>query len=277
MNIEQYITKDYNHVFGQLQDYMLNSENIQKIPFFVKTEILKYKTKQNEMKQHGMKQHETKDTLHQLDTRVCVSPPLKEKEKENNPRFFYPKEKDTLFWCFYIMKHGLLHYQMLHNKNIVFEKNIKIEYVEKLRKEKQQIKPYKFASLHNIENDLVNENKIDAKTFLTLCVLENMNVVFIKRKTYYELSVNDNDEYFVVQFIHADKFGFQQMNKIETEKYKKDLFQIENIDKPIKSITYYKVEDLINICTKLGIEFTNTSNGKKKPKKELYENIVQQL
>ena len=39
MNIEQYITKDYNHVFGQLQDYMLNSENIQKCKSYIQNYI----------------------------------------------------------------------------------------------------------------------------------------------------------------------------------------------------------------------------------------------
>jgi hypothetical protein len=68
---------------------------------------------------------------------------------------------------------------MLHNKNIVFEKNIKIEYVEKLRKEKQQIKPYKFASLHNIENDLVNENKIDLK--LEVMEFRDESVRFLRK------------------------------------------------------------------------------------------------
>ena len=39
--------------------------------------------------------------------------------------------------------------------------------VEKIRKEKQSIKPYKFAGLQNMENNLAHDFKIDANTFLT--------------------------------------------------------------------------------------------------------------
>jgi hypothetical protein len=49
---------------------------------------------------------------------------------------------------------------------------------------------------------------------------------------------------------------------------------IENIEKPIKSITYYKVNDLLDMCNKLGIVITDT---KRKSKQDLYETIVQQL
>ena len=64
---------------------------------------------------------------------------------------------------------------------------MKIEYVERLRKEKQLIKQFKFDTIVNIENRLANENIIDNKTFLTLCVLGNLNIFLIVNKTYYEL------------------------------------------------------------------------------------------
>jgi len=37
----------------------------------------------------------------------------------------------------------------------------------------------------------------------------------------------------------------------------------------------YKSEELVNICTKLAIETINKENGKVKPKKDLYEAIIQ--
>ena len=56
----------------------------------------------------------------------------KEPFKIVNPinKIYIPIEKDTLFWCFYIMKHGDLQYEMLDNKNIVVEKRNKIEYID---------------------------------------------------------------------------------------------------------------------------------------------------
>jgi hypothetical protein len=96
------------------------------------------------------------------------------------------------------MKHGDVKYEMLEYKNILTEKKLKIEYVEKIRKEKQTVKTYKFATLTHIENNLANENQLDVKTFLTLCAVENLNVLFVKNKTYYELMMNDSNELHIV-------------------------------------------------------------------------------
>jgi hypothetical protein len=77
---------------------------------------------------------------------------------------------------------------MLDNINIVFEKKLKIDYVEKIRKEKQIVKLYKFATLTHLENQLANEEKIDLNTFFTLCAIENINVLYVCKKTYFGTS-----------------------------------------------------------------------------------------
>ena len=259
MNIEMYIQKDYNHVLVQLQDYMLSRDVI--CSFF------KEKKDLNKPKESIVKEDkEDKEDKKKMDS------------------IFYPREKDSLFWCFYIITNGFASYQMIPYKNIVVEKKFKIEYVEKIRKEKQRIKPYKFAGLQNMENNLAHDFKIDANTFLTLCVIENINVLLFKKRTYYELLMNDSDDFYIVKMVdidqnkgqlqNKDKYGFQKMSKKEADEYKKQFLLIENIEKPIKSITYYKVNDLLDMCNKLGIVITDT---KRKSKQHLYETIVQQL
>jgi hypothetical protein len=265
MNIENYIEKDYNHVLNDLQDYILNKENIEQITFF-KRELV---NKDNIKKDVNKQQNDNNKTNNPTD-----------QKKYTSTKFFYPKEKDSLFWCFYIMKHGLLNYQMINNRNIVFEKKHKIDYIEKIRKEKHIIKNYKFASLCNIENNLVNDMKIDSFSFLTLCVIENINVIFIKNKTYYELQMNDSNDIYVIKINEKGQYGFETIQKIGNdvyETYKNNFYKIENIDKPVKSITYYKVSDLTDICVKLSVETKNKETGKQKNKKELYESIIQHL
>jgi len=261
MNIESYNSADYNHVFTKLQDYMLSRDVILKIT----EDFLSSKKEEIKEKQETNEKQETTKQKEQV-----------KKNYTEKPEFFYPREKDSLFWCFYIIKNGLFEYQIQH-KNIVFEKNNKIGYIEKIRKEKQTIKPYKFASLSSIENNLVNDMRIDANTFLTLCVLENINIVFLKNNSYYELLMNDTDDIYLIKKSDNDRFGFQLINKKDAQEYKSKLFQIENIDKPIKCITYYTVSDLKDICIKLGFSFMNVENSKCKSKKELYESIVKQL
>lgn len=261
MNIENYIEKDYNHVSKQLQDYMLNRENIQRFSSLKKESI----------SSNGKKTSVAGGQLHKESSSEV---------KKTQHLFFYPREKDSLFWCFYIMKHGLLNYQMIQYKNIVFEKTQKIEYVDKLRKEKHLLKLHKFASLSNVENNLVNDSVIDLASFLTLCVLENKNVFFIRKKTYYELCMNDSNDVYVLTVNEHEKYGFQLLDKATNPLYndwKSRLFQIENIEKPMRSVTYYKVADLLEICLKLGIPTLRAEGGKNKSKNELYESILQQL
>ena len=64
--------------------------------------------------------------------------------------------------------------------------------------------------------------------------------------------------------------NIQPTTNIRTNKYK-----LDKLDKPIKSESAYKVQHLIDMCSKLGIEKNNTKSGKVKTKKELYEAIIQ--
>jgi hypothetical protein len=239
---------NYNHVIQNLQDYILDETNIKK---------------SLEMK---------------IESRNKPIVNSKEKEKENSLKstLFIPREKDTLFWCFYLMKHGDVKYEMLEHKNILTEKKLKIEYVEKIRKEKQTVKTYKFATLTHIENNLANETQLDVKTFLTLCAVENLNVLFVKNKTYYELLMNDNDEMHIVHLLQNFKYG-HVINHINAEQIKTSLYKLDNIDKPIKTLTAYKLSELIEICNKLSIDIINNQTNKSKCKKELYEEIIKYL
>jgi hypothetical protein len=243
---------NYNHVIQNLQDYILDETNIKK--------SLEIKIESRNKPIVNSKEKE------------------KEKERENSLKttLFIPREKDTLFWCFYLMKHGDVKYEMLEHKNILTEKKLKIEYVEKIRKEKQTVKTYKFATLTHIENNLANETQLDVKTFLTLCAVENMNVLFVKNKTYYELLMNDNDEIHIVHLLQNFKYG-HVINHINAEQIKTSLYKLDNIDKPIKTLTAYKLSELIEICNKLSIDIINNQTNKSKCKKELYEAIIKYL
>ena len=139
---------------------------------------------------------------------------------------------------------------------------------------------YKFDSITNIESNLVNDNNINSKTFLTLCAINNINVIYISKKTYYELLMNDTNQIYIVYELEAtskyyNKYGFEISTEEKILDIRTNLYKINTIGKPIKSLSSYKVEDLIMICNKLAIEKTNKLTGKNKQKKDLYELIIQ--
>ena len=147
-----------------------------------------------------------------------------------------------------------------------------------MRKEKQLIKQYKFDTLTNIENSLANENRIDINTFLTLCVVGCLNIFYIKKNSFFELNMNDSNKIYIIKYIpEKDKYGFEETNKDNVSDFRDNFYKLDNITKPIKSMASYKTQELIDICNKLGIEPTLTSesdNPKTKSKKDLYESII---
>lgn len=208
----------------------------------------------------------------------------KEKPKEE---FFSPRQKDGLFWCFYVIKNGETNYELLNNEKItlVKEKKIKIDYVDVLREKKAIFKKQsiKFPSMTHIENDLVNEPIIDLGTFLSLCHLEKMNVLYVSKKTYFEMNENEGEPIHLIKRVDEpskkSRYIYQGTNALLLENYRNTLYKIENIEKPVKAITSYKVADLIDFSMKLGLETTyhdeKTAKIKNKSKQALYEAVVQ--
>lgn len=241
----------YNDVLDELQDYILDEDNINKSLKLRLSSSIKPEKKS-----------------------IIKSTPIKK------PEIFIPNQQDTLFWCYYIIKNGDVSYETLNNKNILTAKQIKIELVTTIRKNKDIVKMYKFDTISNIESNLANDNLLNKKTFLTLCAIENINIIYVSKKTYFELRMNDSNTMYIVNEIynntnHFCKHGFEIASEEKINNIKETLYKLDSIDKPIKALSSYKVQDLIDICSKLAIESINKESGKHKSKKDLYESIIQ--
>jgi hypothetical protein len=197
-------------------------------------------------------------------------------KKSNMDNIFVPKEKDTLFWCFYIIQNGMTKYEMLGNKSFQEEKLVKIQIVETLRNYKEIFKQYKWKR-NNIETDLVYNAQIELNTFLCICRISNINIVVLKNRCIYTLISDTNltDDIHIVEFKDIG-FGYNILSKEcaidKFNKYCLEYWLIENISKPLLAQTKYKVAALCNICKKLDIPILNHS-GKKLKKIELYNLI----
>lgn len=202
------------------------------------------------------------------------------KKQPINETIFVPKEQDSLFWCYYIISSGESNYEMINVRNSLVAKQIKINYVNKIRMNKQTIKTYKFDTITNIESNLAIDNNINIKSVMSLFAIDKINVIFISRKTYYELLMNDTEPIYIIKELenqskYSKKYGFEIANENSLEQIRTTLFKLETLDKPIKALSSYKVQDLINICNKLAIEIKHIDTGKNKTKNELYESLLQ--
>jgi len=159
-------------------------------------------------------------------------------------------------------------------------KQLKIDLVSLIRKNKDIVKLYKFDTITNIESNLANDTFLNAKTFLILCAIANLNIIYISKKTYFESLMNDTSEIYIVkeqnqESKYVKKYGYQIGTKNIIDNIRETFYKLDKIDKPIKTMSAYKVEELVSICERLAINIINTETGKNKTKKDLYEAIVQ--
>ena len=237
----------------KLQDYTLTELNMQSI---IKKQLVKSPTCKQEQQQKEKEQ--------------------RKRDAIKTTSFFEPREVDSLFWIAFVILHGHDEYNNTTHRNVILEKKHKIEFVEKIRNNKTIIKTNGFSTLAHLEEILAYGTKIDIPTFFTLCAIENKNAVYINKRTFFELKSNDTTEVHVIHALENLKYAYEFSNSSAIDLTKSSLYQLEAIDKPIRNISHYKLQDLIDICLKLEIE-TKKENDKTKTKNELYESIVQKI
>jgi len=194
--------------------------------------------------------------------------------KDNIPKekteYYVPYSNDKLFWCFY----KIINESWDENENFRIEKEFKINCIEKLRKNKNDLKPYKLT-LSTIENDLLNERKITLKTLIALCILYKINLIYTFNNKYYEInndSLDNSNNIYVISNLN-DKDSLLLIKK-DLDYYRNNFYCIENINKPLKAISGYTIKELELMAKKLQIIEDDIKN---KNKKDLYQKICEKF
>lgn len=204
--------------------------------------------------------------------------------KRKKETMYRPKQKDSLFWCFYILKHGFSNYEMeINNQYFVVEKNEKFKYIDLIRKNKDLLKIHKIKPLTELEDDLANKDKISIKTFFALCILENINVLLVNKRKVYELLCTDIDDKHPINIVHRNSELYEHSIELDVteeiiKKYRETYYKMSSFDATLKSMGSYKLEELTDLCKKLDInidECNKKKEGNKKiTKKDIYELLV---
>ena len=196
------------------------------------------------------------------------------KEESN---FFIANEKDKLFWYYYIIKYGFFSYELLNNNKFIKEKQEKIKIIEEIRNNKHLIKAKKWK-INVLESELNGEIPISVSTFLCCCFINNINIILKKNNSIYHEKFNTETVEEVVEL--NDMEYSLNLNKEKNKEIVKDFLEnyyiITNINKPIKAISNYKLNEIQEICKKLKISIKN-SEGKKYKKTELYDIIKSKI
>jgi hypothetical protein len=253
----------HNDVITNLQDYVLSTKNL---TLFTKHMLTKEPNVSTKIKNTNTKPI--------VNTKTIVN------NQRSNPDIYRPKQKDSLFWCFYILKNGYSKYEMeVNDTYFVVEKTEKFKYVNSVREKKDMLKIYKIKPLTEIEQDLANSEQISLKTFFALCVIENINVMVIDKRKYYECIVNDDQDLNILSKDDMTNNYVIQLNvtKEKIQHYRDNYYKIHNFETSLKAMSSYKMEDLHEIGKKLNLDINKLNDNKDKKKitkKDLYEHIV---
>ena len=210
---------------------------------------------------------------------------------EKTSNLFFPKERDQLFWCYFILVNGFTVYETINTQRFTVEKNEKLKCVELIRANRKHLTANKIRGIDAIENMLVHDNTIDLKTFMALCTVSNLNVLFIHRRKIYEVLLDvDNTEPSNVHVIHQyDTPHKRYCYEMDTTLEKLNGYLCKNTESdttpyyvkaasltsPLRAISSYKVGELRDMAIKLKILDNETAWKKTKP--QLYETIIQNL
>ncbi len=211
------------------------------------------------------------------------------KQESTNLQYFTPSQSNSLFWCFYIIYNGFASYEYESNY-FTAEQQFKIQTIEKVKKGegKTCLKEHKISKTC-FESGLLGSTNINAKTLYALCLCYNLNIFYIYKNTYYEMISSIEKPIHIIKY-NAETNNYSiclpvDINATETlskhseyiEKTKEKYWKLDSLDKPLRPVTVYSVQDLVNICSKLDIAVVCETTNKKKTKAELYSSILQKL
>ena len=270
--MSRYEKKDYNHVYVKLQDYMFSNN------LFERSQYTSYVN--GDVNGDNIEIEKPMSDSISLPASADASASLKD-------NFFIPDEIDKLFWCFYIIHFDFETYYLNKNSFFTIEKEFKINAITEIRKKKKLFKEKKLR-LSEIEDELLNHQKITLKGLYALCLLYNKNILYAWDNKYFEIMTNPTSKTYILSQINKQDALFQvikedkeakQNSEIYDQKiyfYRTNYWKIDNISKPLRGFSVYSLKELQEICNKLNIPVIEAT-GKKKTKKEIYQDIVKKL
>ena len=198
--------------------------------------------------------------------------------KKKSTNFFIAEPIDSLLWCWIIFHEGIKEYYIQTEFSTItnlfsYEKQIKINLICKLRENKKLLKKNKLK-LNDIENNLMYEENIHLNTLIALCIVHSYNIIVLHGNVYWDNILNSEKKTLCIKK-NNDKYGIN-LEKVDMFNLKENRIIVDNINKPLKAISSYKVNDIRDLCKKFNINVMK-SPTKYKTKKELYLLLQEQF
>jgi len=207
---------------------------------------------------------------------------IEETEVEAEVKRFQPKQSDTLFRCLYVLNHGMGEYMNIGHNYGVKELEEKQRLAAFIRENASSIK----GTNHKVTNVLIQEilselltsqKETSLHVLGALVVYYGMNVFIIdahdRCMLEYLVSKDMNDET-KTYVLYKDKFGkysaqLEWLSSASIAELREQHIVLENYLRPMKAVSTYKTDELIELARRLSVYDEN----KKYKKTELYDAV----
>jgi len=198
------------------------------------------------------------------------------------------QHSDSLLWSLYIMLYGVEKFEMVDNE-YTESNRFKFELIELLRQNKPILKANKLK-ISALEESLVHKPFITLETVHAVVVCKAWSIAIVQDRKYYDVVGGGGVEgtTFIIEKIKG-KYVLYNAPHVVVMKYityiRENYWRMESISAPIRPLSAYKLQDLVDISTKLGLavvsvipgKFGSIGTEKRKTKPELYESICRYL
>lgn len=194
--------------------------------------------------------------------------------------YYVPKFNDTLLWCWIRFHYGTLKTEFVTNTGFKEEQKERIKLIQFIKENKSKLKKVKNVSANNSTLNLNNEI-INLETLSTILYLHKYNLCIITKNTYFHIESFEEENTCIIYKSDNGKENYKLYEGKENaesilSKLKNTHVKIDNLKKPLGPISKYKINDLIQICETLKIEYKKPNN-KNMLKKDIYLKIQEEL
>ena len=201
-----------------------------------------------------------------------------------NNKILYPKHKKSLFWCVFIAIHGYDEYLMIGNKFANRELEEQQRIMQYVKQNIHEMKSLKMKITNSLLQQIISELLVDNTNNMLLLnafsiyYKSNIYVINQNNNTYIVFGNKDenyNSSSIIIHYYNKEKYGLN--THIQVNDINNYYFFLENLEKPLKSVSNYKLIDLKHSYIKLN----NFNKNKyeydinKHKKQELYDLISQ--
>jgi hypothetical protein len=179
------------------------------------------------------------------------------KRSFNLPQYKYKKIKKI------VEKRDNLFYEFFHKiNNIDISSYRQYNELQEKTKLSEGINNLKIKNKEYILNNLMYEPNISLITLNALCKFYNINLIYLQDRVYIKMCHNDDSPIILIN--NECKF-------IDTNTEINDKYEITNLEKPLNSISYYKLNELVEFAIQLNLPH------EKIKKADLYNSIYNYL